>query len=155
MQLNDQKPPPTQELSKPPAPDRAGEPAKAAPWKGRKRSSGDEKGKRFEFRISQADLVELERRAQSAGLTAGAYIRKLAVGSAGPRHKKRATVNNEAVAKLLFEIGKIGGNVNQLAKWANTEKRLAPSHASIKAMQRELAAMRDQLTEALGYDNQR
>jgi hypothetical protein len=128
--------------------------AASAPWKGRKRSNGDAKESRFELRISAVDRVELDKRAKADGLTAGAYLRKLALGTAGARHKRRATVKNEAVATLLFQIGKIGTNVNQMSKWSNTQK-LMPDFAALKAMQRDLSLMRDQLTEALGYDHQR
>jgi hypothetical protein len=52
------------------------------------------------------------------------------------------------LAKLLGEIGKLGSNVNQIAKWANTD-RAAPSRAEIARMCEDIAAMRAEVMKAL------
>ena len=63
--------------------------------------------------------------AAQAGLSVGAFLRALALGSAGPRAVKRPRVEREQLARLLGEIGKLGSNVNQIARWANTDQARA------------------------------
>ena len=129
-------------------------PSTAAPppkQKGRRPPVVDAKDKRIALRLTAADHAQIDAAARAAGLAIGPYMRKVALGSSGIRAKKRPTHMNEALARLLAEAGKIGSNVNQIAKWSNTEK-LSPVLATVKSMQRDLAVMRSALMEALGHD---
>jgi hypothetical protein len=122
---------------------------RAAPWRGRKRTeAGEAKNEFIGLRVTAADLARIEEKAQESGLKIGGYLRALALGSAGPRAVKRPRVEREQLARLLGEIGKLGSNVNQLAKWSNTEKAPAslPELAQIRA---DIATMREAVMKAL------
>jgi len=92
-------------------------------------------------RVTERDRERIERQAQEAGLKIGGYLRALALGSAGPRAVKRPRVEREQLARILGEIGKVGSNVNQLAKWSNTEKAPA-SLAELAQIRADIALMR-------------
>jgi hypothetical protein len=122
-----------------------------APWRGRKRAeAGEAKGKFIAVRVTDADRERIKEKAQEAGYKIGGYLRALALGSAGPRAVKGPRVEREQLARVLGEIGKVGSNVNQLAKWSNTEK--APASAGELAQIRaDIAAMREAVMKALDH----
>jgi hypothetical protein len=104
------------------------------------------------LRVTAADLARIKEKAQASGLKIGGYLRALALGSAGPRAVRRLPVEREQLAHLLGEIGKIGSNVNQLAKWSNRDQRAAglDELAQIRA---DIATMRDAVMQALGHED--
>ncbi len=122
-------------------------PRRRAPWRGRPRVD-QAKGRRIAVRLTDADHSFLEQTAKEAGLSVGAFLRTIALGTAGARAVKRPSIDRKQLAKLLGEIGKLGSNVNQIAKWANTD-RAAPSRAEIARMCEDIAAMRGEVMKAL------
>ncbi len=150
---------PTPESTDPsPAPERrvrrrAGEAlaGKPAPWRGRKRTeAGEAKGKFIAVRVTAADREVIKEKAQESGLKIGGYLRALALGSAGVRAVKRPRVEREQLARLLGEIGKLGSNVNQLAKWSNTDRSPA-SVAELAQIRADIGAMREAVMRALDH----
>jgi hypothetical protein len=122
---------------------------KPAPWRGRKRSRPEDTKEKFiAVRCTEADREKIAARAQEAGLRIGGYLRALALGSAGVRAVKRPRVEREQLARLLGEVGKIGSNVNQIAKRTNTE-RSAASAADLAQMRADIAFLRAELMKAL------
>jgi len=120
-----------------------------APWRGRRRTeAGEAKEKFIAVRVTERDRERIERQAQEAGLKIGGYLRALALGSAGPRAAKRPRVEREELARVLGEIGKLGSNVNQLAKWSNRE-RGAASLDELARIRADVAMMRDAVMKAL------
>ena len=118
-----------------------------APWGGRKRAA-DPKGKFIAVRCTEGDRAIIGETAAQAGMSVGAFLRTLALGTAGARAVKRPHIERAALAKLLGEIGKLGSNVNQIARWANTD-RAPPSFAEIVKMRADIAAMRAEVMKAL------
>jgi hypothetical protein len=108
------------------------------------------KEKFIAVRVTAGDRERIAARAQESGLKIGGYLRALALGSAGPRAVKRPRVEREQLAHLLGEIGKLGSNVNQLAKWANTERAPA-SLDELARIRADIAAMREAVMTALGH----
>ena len=120
-----------------------------APWRGKRRTEeGEAKDEWIGLRVTAADLDRIKEKAQEAGYKIGGYLRALALGSAGPRAVKRPRVEREQLARLLGEIGKVGSNVNQLAKWSNTEKAPA-SVAELAQIRADIGAMREAVMKAL------
>ena len=122
-------------------------PRRRAPWRGRPRVD-QAKGRRIAVRLTDDDHSFLEQTAKDAGLSVGAFLRAIALGTAGARAVKRPPIDRKQLAKLLGEIGKLGSNVNQIARWANTD-RAAPSFAEIVKMREHIAAMRAEVMKAL------
>jgi hypothetical protein len=87
--------------------------------------------------------------AAQAGLSVGAYLRTMALGSPGPRAVRRPSVERADLARLLGELGKIGSNVNQLARAANTSGDM-PAVDELAAITADVRVLRDALMKALG-----
>jgi hypothetical protein len=99
-------------------------------------------------RCTTGDHILIAQSAAEAGLSTGAYLRTLAVGRAGPRAVKRPHAEREQLARILGEIGKLGSNHNQIAKWANTVKA-SPSALELAQMREDIALMRAAILKAL------
>ena len=117
-----------------------------APWRGRPRVD-DPKGKVIRVRCTAEDRAFLAETAAKAGLSMAAFLRTIAFGTAGARAVKRPNIERAQLAQLLGEIGKLGSNVNQIAKWANTDRR-APDPRVLVMMQSDIAAMRAAVVKA-------
>jgi len=100
-------------------------------------------------RCTAAERAAIAERASQAGLSVGAYLRSLALGTAGPRSVRRPPIERKELARLLGWLGKLGSNVNQLAKRFN-QSRALPGFAELLAIRREVGEMRAALIKALG-----
>jgi Bacterial mobilisation protein (MobC) len=71
------------------------------------------------FRVTAAERAELETLATDAGLTPGSYIRESLLKSPQTRRRRRPLADMAALPRLLGEINRVGGNVNQIARAIN------------------------------------
>lgn len=90
--------------------------------------------------------------ADKAGLSMASLIRNGTLNLKPPRASRRPTVNHRAVAQLLGQLGKIGSNLNQLAKHANAGK---VQKNSIELAIRDLLELRTACLQALGQEPDR
>lgn len=119
------------------------------------RRSGSETRRRTKIYSLRLDPAEQERATairDHAGLPLSALIRRALFETPLPRAARRPTVNHKAVAQLLAELGKIGSNLNQLAKHANAGRYQADS---IELALRDLMELRTACMEALGREPDR
>ena len=114
-----------------------------------KRKVPDARKKFVAVRCNDTEHRALTVRAEAAGLSVGAYLRTVVVGTAGPRAVRRAPVERVELARLLAELGKVGSNVNQLAHQANAGR--FPVGDQLAAAIADVQAMRTALMKALGY----
>ena len=114
-----------------------------------KRKLSDARGKFVAVRCSDAEHATMHAAAAQAGLTVGPYLRTLALGSPGLRAVRRPPVEKEALARVLGELGKLGSNVNQLSRVANTNGDM-PAIERLDAIAAELATIRDAVMRSLG-----
>jgi hypothetical protein len=119
-----------------------------APWRGRPRVA-DAKGCFIAVRCTLKQHTAIKEKAAKAGLSVGAYLRSLAVGHPGPRSVHRPRPGDTELARLLGHIGKIGSNINQIAKLANTYRH-PPSKSALSVMRREIGRVRRAVLKALG-----
>jgi hypothetical protein len=119
----------------------------AAPWRGRRRVT-DAKDSFISVRCTAKDHAVINEAARQAGLSIGAYLRALAIGSPGPRAVRRPPVERKELARLLGHLGKIGSNINQLAYAYNGVGRTPGLH-ELTAIRQEIAQMREALMKAL------
>ena len=116
---------------------------------GRRRRVADPRTAWINVRCTPAEHAAIVTAAAEAGLMAGPYLRQLGTGSAGPRARRRAPIDQDELARLLGAIGKLGANINQLAHAANATGA-RPAMAALAGIGAELAAMRGALIKALG-----
>jgi hypothetical protein len=71
------------------------------------------------FRVTAAERSELETLATAAGLTPGSYIRESLLKSPQTRKRRRPLADTAALPRLLGELNRVGGNINQIARAIN------------------------------------
>lgn len=77
------------------------------------------RGRVLKMRVSDAELADFRARACEAGMTVSDLIRLRLMGY---RIRQTGTEKNR-----LRHLARIGSNVNQLARWANSRKAAAPA----------------------------
>jgi hypothetical protein len=122
----------------------------SAPWRGR-RKVADPKSKAHPIRFTPGQLEELNAKARTAGMSIGALVRTVVLGSPGPRAVRRPPIEKAELARLLGELGKVGSNVNQLARAFN-RREVTPSLVELIGIKVEIVAMRTALMQALGRE---
>lgn len=116
-------------------------------------SHGSEKRVRkahLTIRLSPEERALLDEAAGKAGLTTGSYARERALGAPAPRAVRRAPVERKELVRLLGELGKIGSNLNQIAKSLNTG--VLVYETEVAAAQQAVVEMRDAVMRALGHE---
>ncbi len=68
-------------------------------------------------RLTQDEHEQLSKLADENDLTLSEYIRRSAL-------KRKTKITTEFEKALYFEINRIGNNLNQIAKYVNTNKKL-------------------------------
>lgn len=87
-------------------------------------ASGSDKRQRDEtvtVRLNRDERARLKALSSRAGLAAGAFMRAATFGDAGPRARRRPPVDHKALRQLLGECGRIGNNINQIARRLNLD----------------------------------
>jgi Mobilization protein NikA len=139
----------------PPPPDHPAPVAKKQPKRKRQRFAA--------IRLDDDELAELERRSRAAGLSIGAYCRACSLGDAGPRARRRVTVDRELIARNTAALNHIGSNLNQTARALNEialnegSGRLAQVAEIVTPIETTLDHLRAALAAnrcALGYDSE-
>jgi len=72
------------------------------------------------IRLLEEEKAKALTLADRAGLTLGAFARAAMLGDAGPRAKRRLPADHQTLRAILGQLGRIGGNINQIAKHLNT-----------------------------------
>lgn len=107
-------------------------------------ASGTEKRQRGDtitVRLTPDERAKVDTLAMERGLAVSAFMRAAALGDAGPRAHRRLPVDRKLLLKLLGEFGRVGNNLNQIAKTMNTGGKVSAAelnaaldaHAGIRA----------------------
>lgn len=115
--------------------------------------SGTEKRIRNQIltiRLSEGERAAIDAAAERAGLVTGSYAREVLLGAPAPRQVRRPPVERKELVRLLGELGKIGGNLNQLARAANAG--LVVYGGEIERSLSDLQDVRDAILAALGRE---
>ena len=119
--------------------------------KGKVTRSGSETRKRqstIQIRVTAAERQQIESDAARANLTVGSYARQVLLNAPIPRQGYRPPVEKKELARLLGHLGKIGSNINQLARAANA---YLPLNSSELLQELEaLKQLRVEIKSALG-----
>src|SRR5690606_34824220 len=95
-------------------------------------SSGSESRKRpaiLQARFSAEEAADIKARADRAGTSVGSLIRSAVLSAQPPRATRRPSVNHEAVARMLGELGRVADAFRKAAAAADPRK----THALIDA----------------------
>ena len=114
-----------------------------------KEHSSNKRPAPFSVRLSDDERAELVRRAEAAGLSIGGYWKSAVFNLPPPRKSRRPRTDTAELAKLLGSLGRVGNNINQLARILNEEGSVE-IHGLTNAL-KDLADMRAAVMHALGY----
>lgn len=103
------------------------------------------------IRLSEDDKKEFEKRCAESGQTQSDYFRQMCLSSKPLRKRKAPHLNTELLLKYLGHIGKIGSNINQVAK--ETNGGFLPYTQRMEEIQKDVQHIRLIIREALGYDH--
>lgn len=116
-------------------------------------SSGTEKRARsthLTIRLSPDERAAIVSAAERAGITLGSYARQVILDAPPPRQARRPPIERRELARLLGELGKIGSNINQLAK--STNQGLTVYQNEILVALGGLKVVREAILAALGRE---
>lgn len=116
-------------------------------------ASGSDKrqrNKRNTVRWSDDEFNRAAAKADNAGLGLAAFMRTATLGDAGPRAQRRPPADHKALREILGHVGRIGNNINQIARALNAGEK-----ASLPDLKKALSAyldIRNAIFTALGKD---
>ncbi len=108
-------------------------------------AAGEKRSKRYPVTVTEAEAAELEAKAAAAGMT----VPRLLHESAKSAHVETSTERKAAIAELFSvrrEVAGIATNLNQLARYANTEGTFP---AEAEAVTAEFRALFPRVTAAV------
>jgi len=97
----------------------------------------------FVFRCTVAEKAELRAKAEAAGLPAATLLRE-ALGMTKARRRKPMPRVDPA---LVLAVGRIGGNLNQIARWLNRAMLMGRTGLDALTVARRLLAIERQLAQ--------
>lgn len=106
--------------------------------------------KQLKIWLSDDEHAALKARAEAEGVTVTDLIRARCLKA--PARRKRRGPDVQELHRITAQLGRIGGNVNQLARVANENGRL-PTVAMLQDTRAELRTMTSHLAQALGHDS--
>ncbi len=112
------------------------------------------KSKIIGFRADPVERAEIEAAAQAAGLTVGSFVRATILKKARTVGKQRPTIDKVLLTKALGDLGKIGSNLNQIARKLNEGGGVGLGR--IVSSLDDLTILKDEIIKAIRrpYDNQ-
>jgi hypothetical protein len=108
------------------------------------------RSKHLTIRLSPDERERIDLAAERAGLTAGSYARQVLLGAPQPRQVRRPPIERRELARLLGEVGHVGGNLNQIARDMNFGRGV--DARELKQELHGLGLVRDAILKALGRD---
>ena len=86
-----------------------------------KRSSSQKRVRMRKIPVACDDeeFLQIDNRAREVGLSRPSFLRACGIGAPGPRARRSPPVNAEALARATATLGKVGGNLNQIARVLN------------------------------------
>lgn len=99
----------------------------------------------FVFRCTAAEKAELRGKAEAAGLPAATLLRE-ALGLTEARRRKPVPRVDPA---LVLAVGRIGGNLNQIARWLNRAMKAGRTDLDSLTVARRLLVIERQLAQLL------
>lgn len=121
-----------------------------APRSPRPKSETRQRVRQVKARFTDAEHAAFLARADKAGLAAAAFLRAAALGDAGPRAQRKVPADAQALREVLGHLGKIGSNLNQIARYLHTGGSAEVVLTDIRDVLADHARIRDRLYEALG-----
>jgi hypothetical protein len=116
----------------------------------RRRSSRKrQRGRNLSVPVTPAECLAIDDRARAAGLSRASFLRACALGTPGPRARRRPSVEIEALARAVTALNKAGGLLNQAVRQLNIGGSIGLAHSSFAALNDTRAAV-SQILQIVG-----
>lgn len=115
----------------------------------RKRSDKRHRQKRLTIRFDDNEWEAIQTRATDAGVSVAGYSRAVILNTKPLRASRKPSVDTVHLAQTLAQLGKIGSNVNQLAKLAHLGGW--PDHDDLATASAAVRNACDSVLRALGF----
>lgn len=99
------------------------------------------------FRVDEVERAEIEAAAEASGLTLGSYCRDTLLLKAKTKATRKPSLDLVLLGKLLAQLGKVGANLNQIAKRMNEGK--ATQYEKLFNVIKELHVLKESILGAL------
>jgi hypothetical protein len=116
-----------------------------------KRKLPDGRHRFVAVRCNDAEYATMTAAAAQAGLSVGAYLRHLALGSSGTRARRQPMVNQAELVRVLGLLGNYGSNLNQIAHVANASGKV-PTEAALIEIAGHVGEVSRAVMQALGRE---
>lgn len=94
----------------------------AASKKSRSGSATRQKTTIVGFRVTLEECQQLKEQAGEKRLTVASYLRRLAIKKRTTQSRRRANQQTEILSAIHAQLGKLGGNMNQIARRVNRKE---------------------------------
>jgi hypothetical protein len=114
-------------------------------------ASGSDKRRRSHqslIRWTDEEFTSITDKADKSGLAVAAFMRAAGLGSPGPRAQRRPPADHKALRQLLGQAGRIGNNINQIARALNAGGN--PNLPEVHKALRDINDIRNGILDALG-----
>lgn len=114
--------------------------------------SGSEKRRRTaclpRIRCGEEHRAVVAEAANRAGLSLASYMLQTLVNAPPPKGGRVPPVERQALAQLLAQLGRLNGNVNQIAKAVNSG--ITPEAQALREAAAEIMGLRNEVRAMLG-----
>ena len=104
---------------------------------------------RLSIRLTDTERLDIENRAERAGLSMGGYCKFVIFNTDPPRRSRRVVPEKAELSRLIGQVSRVGANINQIAKQLNMYSAIDVVEVS-NAMA-DVAELRASIMKALGY----
>lgn len=104
---------------------------------------------RLSIRLSENERQEIENRAANAGLTMGGYCKYVIFNTDPPRQSRRVVPEKAELSRLIGQVSRVGGNINQIAKQLHMYSVI--DVVEIRQAVSDVTELRAAIMKALGY----
>jgi hypothetical protein len=104
--------------------------------------------KRVTIRLKPEEFEQLRQDAETAAVELATIARAHIVGAPVPRRARRHSADHVIFARALMHLGRLGGNLNQIAKVANAKGDLTAVQ-NVAVLRSEVAQLREMVRRAL------
>lgn len=101
----------------------------------------------IQCRVNAEEREQIKDDAARLGVTVGSYVRGVLLDAPIPRQARRPSVEVNVLRELLGKLGKVGNNLNQLARERNSD--LPVYSEDVYAVLTQIQAVAEQIVRTL------
>jgi len=112
--------------------------------KGAEQLSEKKQYTQVKFRLNEEERKIWQQKASERNLTLPKFSKQVVAQAITQGKLKQPKIDKQQGTEIIRHLAKLGGNVNQLAKWCNTHK-VDVSPVQVQEVQNSLDAVREEL----------